>query len=112
MAQRIIKGDVVFVTTGKDKGKTGEVLQVFPKDNKVLVQGINTVFRHLRPTRENPRGGRVKKEMPLHISNVMPVDPETSKPTRVGFKVAEDGSKERIAKRSGKSLGQVKKATK
>lgn len=112
MAQRIKKGDIVFVTTGKNKGKTGEVLQVFPKDDKVIVQGLNKVFRHMRPTRENPRGGRIQKEMPIHISNVMPVDPETSQPTRVGFRVAEDGSKERIAKKSGKSLGQVKKASK
>jgi large subunit ribosomal protein L24 len=112
MARHIKKGDTVVVIAGADKGKTGEVLRVDPKNDRVLVQGVNTVYRHMRPSRQHPQGGRMQKEMPVHISNVLPVDPETSKPTRVGFKVNEDGSKERIAKKSGKSLGTVTKASK
>jgi large subunit ribosomal protein L24 len=112
MARHIRKGDVVVVIAGDDKGKTGEILRVYPKDNKVLIQGINRVYRHIRPSRRHPQGGRIQKEMPVHISNVLPVDPETSRPTRVGFRLAEDGSKERFARRSGKSLGQVKKTVK
>lgn len=110
MALRIKKGDMVVVIAGDDKGKTGEVIQVSQDKSKVLVKGINEVFRHLKPSRKNPKGGRMKKEMSIHISNVMPVDPETSKPTRVRFAVAADGSKERIAVKSGKSLGVVSKA--
>ena len=110
MAQRIKKGDMVVVLAGNDKGKTGEVMRVLNKVDKVLVQGINRVYRHMRPSRQHPQGGRIQKEMPLHISNVLPVDPETSQPTRVGFRKAEDGSKERFARKSGKSLGLVTKA--
>jgi len=112
MAIHVKKGDMVVILAGDDKGKTGEVLRVNSKEDKVLVQGINRVYRHMKPSRQNPHGGRVQKEMPLHISNVLPVDPETSQPTRVGFKISEDGSKERIARKSGKSLGMVKKTTK
>lgn len=110
MALHIKKGDMVVVIAGDDKGKTGEILQVYKEENKVLVKGINEVYRHLRPSRKNPKGGRMKKEMPLHISNIMPVDPQTSQPTRVRFTVNADGSKERIAVKSGKSLGVVRKA--
>lgn len=110
MALRIKKGDTVVVIAGDDKGKTGEVIQVCPDDNKVLIKGINEVFRHLKPSRKNPKGGRMKKEMAIHISNVMPVDPETSQPTRVRFAVDAEGNKERIAVKSGKSLGVVRKA--
>ncbi len=112
MARHIKKGDTVVVIAGANKGKTGEVLRVDPKNDRVLVQGVNTVYRHMRPSRQHPQGGRMQKEMPVHISNVLPVDPETSEPTRVGFKVNDDGSKERIAKKSGKSLGTVTKASK
>lgn len=112
MAQKIKKGDIVAVIAGADKGKTGEVLRVDPKQDRVLVQGVNRVYRHMRPSRQHPQGGRIQKEMPIHISNVLPVDPETSQATRVGFKVNDDGSKERIAKKSGKSLGVVTKASK
>lgn len=108
MAMHIKKGDMVVVIAGDDKGKTGEVLQVMPQDGKVLVQGVNQVFRHMRPSRSNPQGGRVRKEMAVNISNVLPVDPETSKPTRVRFEVAADGTKQRVAVKSGKSLGVVK----
>jgi len=107
MARHVKKGDTVIVICGDDKGKTGQVLRVLPRENKVLVQGINRVYRHLRPSRRHPQGGRIQKEMPVHISNVLPLDPKTKQPTRAGFKIGKDGSKERIAKKSGESLGTV-----
>ncbi|MHC4985026.1 MAG: 50S ribosomal protein L24 [Planctomycetota bacterium] len=110
MARHVKKGDVVVVITGDDKGKTGEVLRVFVDRDKVLVQGVNRVYKHLRPSRQHPQGGRIQKEMPIAMSNVLPLDPKTNQPTRVGFRVNEDGSKERIARRSGESLGPVRKA--
>ena len=110
MAMKIKRGDMVRVITGNDRGKVGEVLRVFPSKGRVLVQGVNRVYRHLRPSRRHPQGGRIQKELPVHISNVLPVDPKTNLATRVGFRVNEDGSKQRIAKKSGASLGIVKKA--
>ena len=112
MARHIKKGDTVIVIAGNDKGRTGEVIRMMPKSDKVLVQGVNRVYRHLRPSRAHPQGGRIQKEMPMHISNVQPVDPKTSQPTRVGFRVTEDGTKERYAKKSGQTLGIVKKGKK
>ncbi len=112
MAKHIKKGDMVQVICGEDRGKVGEVLRVYTDSDKVLVQGANRVYRHLRPSRQHPQGGRIQKEMPIHISNVLPVDPKTNQPTRVRFRVNEDGSKDRIATRSGESLGQVSKARK
>ncbi|HUS92125.1 MAG TPA: 50S ribosomal protein L24 [Phycisphaerae bacterium] len=109
MARHIKKGDHVVVIAGDDKGKTGEVLRVDPVAGKVLVQGINRVYRHLRPSRQHPQGGRIQKEMPLHISNVLPIDPKTNQPTRVGFRLRQDGTKERFARKSGESLGTVRK---
>ena len=111
MARHVKKGDTVVVICGEDRGKVGQVLRVDTGDNKVLVQGINRVYRHLRPSRQHPRGGRIQKEMPIHISNVLPVDPKTNQPTRVGFRKKEDGSVERFAKKSGTALGTVRKAT-
>jgi large subunit ribosomal protein L24 len=110
MAQHVRKGDMVMVIAGDDKGKTGEVMKVFPDRNKVLVQGVNRVTKHLRKTREHPQGGRIQKEMPISISNVLPVDPKTGEATRVAFRINDDGSKERVAKKSGESLGMVTKA--
>jgi len=110
MARHVIKGDMVKVLAGADRGKTGEVMAVYPSKNKVLVQGVNRVYRHLRPSRKHPQGGRIQKEMPIHISNVLPVDPKTDQATRVGVRVNEDGSKERIARKSGESLGILRKA--
>ena len=110
MARHVKKGDTVAVIAGDDKGKVGQVMKVDPRAGKVLVQGINRVYRHLRPSRRHPQGGRIQKEMPVHISNVLPVDPKTNQPTRVGFRVKEDGTKERFAKKSGEALGVVKKA--
>ncbi len=112
MARNVKKGDMVAVIAGDDKGKTGEVIRVFAQNQKVLVQGVNRVYRHLRPSRKHPHGGRIQKEMPISISNVLPIDPKTNQPTRVGFRINEDGSKDRIAKKSGQSLGTVRKAGK
>jgi len=99
---KIKKGDKVVVIAGKDKGKSGEVLRVQPKDGRVLVQGVNMVKRHTRPAMGQP-GGIVEKEAMLHISNVAHIDPKSDKPTRVGFKTL-DGRKVRFAKRSGEVL--------
>jgi len=110
MATHVRKGDRVMVIAGNDRGRTGEVLRVDAKNRKVLVQGVNRVYRHLRPSRQHPQGGRIQKEMPIDISNVLPVDPQTNQPTRVGFRLAADGSKQRLAKKSGEVLGTVRKA--
>ena len=110
MAMHIKKGDQVVVIAGDDKGRTGEVIRVDAAAGKVLVQGVNRVYRHLRPSRQNPQGGRIQKEMPVDISNVLPIDPKTDQPTRVGFRIAQDGSKQRFARKSGETLGTVRKA--
>lgn len=110
MASKIRKGDSVVVVAGKDLGKRGEVLRVDPKAGRVLVQGINRVYKHMRPSRQYPQGGRIQKEMFMDISNVMVADPQSGEPTRVGFRVLPDGTKERYAKKSGASLGVVAKA--
>ena len=100
---KIKKGDKVVVITGKDKGKTGEVLRVLPKDARLVVQGVNMVKRHTKPAMGNP-GGIVEKEATIHISNVAHIDPKSNKPTRVGYKALQDGRKVRVAKRSGEVL--------
>ena len=97
------KGDKVMVITGKDKGKTGVILAAYPKKDRVLVEGVNIVKKHSKPSQLNPQGGIITKEAPIHVSNVMVLDPKTGEPTRVGFKV-EDGKKVRIAKKSGELL--------
>ncbi|WP_078556541.1 50S ribosomal protein L24 [Bacillus alkalicellulosilyticus] len=97
------KGDTVKVMTGKDKGKQGVILEAFPKKNRVLVEGINIVKKHAKPSQDNPQGGIINKEASIHVSNVMPIDPKTGEPTRVGYKV-ENGKKVRIAKKSGEAL--------
>jgi len=103
----IRKDDIVEVLTGDDKGKRGRVLRVLRDEGKVVVEGVNRVYRHLRPSRRNPQGGRLSKEMPVDASNVMLIDPQTNKPTRVGVRYLPDGSKERYAKKSGVALGRV-----
>ncbi len=103
----IRKGDMVRVVTGDDKGATGRVLRVIWDKNKLVVEGVNKVYRHLKPSRRNPQGGRLSKEMPLDVSNVMLIDPSSNKPTRVGVRTLSDGSKERYAKKSGASLGRI-----
>jgi large subunit ribosomal protein L24 len=102
MAAKIKKGDKVVILTGKDKGKTGEVTQVLPKEDRVVVAGVNTVKRHQRPTQTTP-GGIEEKDAPIHVSNVALADPKTGEPTRVGFKVEGD-KKVRIAKKSGEVI--------
>ena len=94
------KGDKVMVISGKDKGKTGVVLAAFPKKDRVLVEGVNIVKKHAKPSQDNPQGGIISQEAPIHVSNVMPIDPKTGEPTRVGYKVV-DGKKVRVAKKSG-----------
>jgi large subunit ribosomal protein L24 len=100
---KIRKGDKVVVRTGKDKGKTGEVLRVLRDEARVLVQGVNMIKRHTRPAPGNP-GGIIDKEASIHISNVALADPKTGKPTRVGFKILDGGRKVRIARRSGEAI--------
>ncbi|MCX5494268.1 50S ribosomal protein L24 [Kaistia dalseonensis] len=100
MAAKIKKGDSVVVLTGKDKGKTGEVLRVIPSDSRAVVRGINVGRKHQKQT-ASEQGGIVAKELPIHLSNIALADPKDGKPTRVGFKVTEDGRKQRVAKRSG-----------
>jgi large subunit ribosomal protein L24 len=100
---KIKKGDKVVVITGRDKGKSGEVLRVLRDDNRVVVQGVNMVKRHTRPQPGNP-GGIVEKEASIHISNVAHIDPKSNKPTRVGYKLLEDGRKVRVARRSAEVL--------
>lgn len=103
MAMKIKKGDQVIVITGRDKNKTGEVIKSMPKDNKIVVQGINMVKRHTKPTQESA-GGIISKEMPIHVSNVALIDPKSGKATRIGMKVEKDGTKVRVAKRSGEAI--------
>ena len=100
MAAKIKKGDNVVVLTGRDKGRSGEVVQVMPKDDKALVRGVNMVKRHQRQSM-NQEGGIISKEAPLHLSNIALADPKDGKPTRVGFRILDDGRKVRFAKRSG-----------
>jgi large subunit ribosomal protein L24 len=100
---KIKKGDNVVVIAGRDKGRTGEVLRVLPAERRVIVQGVNLVKRHTKPRMGDP-GGIVEKELALHISNIAHVDPASGKPTRVGYKVLDDGRKVRVARRSGEVI--------
>ncbi|GIW77312.1 MAG: 50S ribosomal protein L24 [Phycisphaerae bacterium] len=106
MAQRVKKGDTVVVIAGAEKGKTGTVKRVLIKQNRVIVEGINRVWKHVKPSQRFPQGGRIQKEAPIHLSNVQPVDPKTGKGTRVRFEV-KDGVKHRVAVRSGQDLGKA-----
>jgi len=103
MAAKIKKGDRVVLLTGKDKGKQGSVLRVMPKDERIVVEGLNMVQRHTRPTQADPQGGIKHKEAPLHVSNVALVDPKSGGPTKVGFRI-EGGKKVRFAKKSGEVI--------
>ena len=99
----IKKGDTVYVNAGNDKGKTGKVLSVAPAENRAIVEGINMVSRHTKPNSKQPQGGIIKKEAPIHISNLNLIDPKSGKPTRVGYKM--DGDKKiRYAKKSGEEI--------
>jgi large subunit ribosomal protein L24 len=103
MAAKIKKGDKVVILAGKDKGKTGQVLQVIPDESKALVQGINLVRRHTKQTASQD-AGIFTKEAPIHLSNLALADPKDGKPTRVGFQTQKDGTKVRVAKRSGEVI--------
>jgi large subunit ribosomal protein L24 len=100
MAAKVKKGDKVVVISGRDKGRTGEVVRVLPREDRALVRGINVVKRHQKQTMKE-EGGIVRKELPIHLSNIALADPKDGKPTRVGFKILDDGRKVRFAKRSG-----------
>lgn len=98
------KGDQVIVITGKDKGKKGRVLACYPKESRILVEGVNMIKKHQKPNQANPQGGIITKEAPIHSSNVMLIDPKSGGPTRVGYKVLDNGKKVRVAKKSGEVL--------
>lgn len=98
------KEDTVMVITGKDKGKKGRVIAAFPRENRVLVEGVNMVKKHAKPSPQNPQGGIIEREAPIHVSNVMLIDPKTGQPTRIGYKVLENGKKVRVAKKSGEII--------
>jgi len=100
---KLKKGDKVVVTTGRDKGRRGEIIRMIPSETRAVVSGINKVKRHTRPAAGNP-GGIVEKEAPIHLSNLAIEDPKDGKPTRVGFRILDDGRKVRFAKRSGEVI--------
>ncbi len=102
VSKKFRKGDDVTITTGRDKGKTGSIVKVIPGENRAIVQGVNLVKRHVRPSQSNPGG--IEKESSIHISNLAHIDPDTGKPTRVGLKFLEDKRKVRFSKRSGEIL--------
>ena len=101
--QKIRKGDKVVVLAGKDKGRSGEVLSVQPKDDTALVRGVNMIRRHQKQS-QSQEGGIITKEAPIHLSNLAIADPKDGKPTRVGFRIEKDGKKVRVAKRSGEVI--------
>jgi large subunit ribosomal protein L24 len=101
MAARIRKGDRVVVITGADRGKRGEVLRVLPKEDRAVVQGVNIAKRHTKATGMGQPGGIVEKEATIHLSNIALIDPKTDKPTRIGFRVLDNGTKARVARATG-----------
>ena len=103
-AAKIKKGDNVVVLSGKDKGRTGTVAKVLPKDGKVVVEGVNVAARHRKPTQANPQGGIDRNPAPMHISKVALADPKSGKPTRVRFETGKDGRKVRVAVKSGETI--------
>ena len=103
---RIRKGDKVRVIAGNDRGKEGKVLKVFPGSERIIVEKVNLIKRHTRPTQTNPRGGIVEKEGPVHVSNVMLVCPQSGQPTRTGVNILSDGSRVRFSKKSGEMLSE------
>jgi large subunit ribosomal protein L24 len=99
--------DYVQVMAGDNRGDRGKVIRVLRKVGKIIVEGVNKTKKHVKPSQVNPRGGQLEKELPIDVSNVMLICPQTNKPTRIGFRKLADGSKERYAKKSGASLGIV-----
>jgi len=115
VSRRIKADDQVIVISGKDRGKRGKVLRVEPKKDRVYVEGLNIIKRHQRPTQTasgQQAGGVIEREGPIHVSNVMLIDPQTNQPTRIGVRYLDDGRKERYAKKSGASLGIISKPRK
>lgn len=114
MAVRIRKDDVVEVISGNHRGARGKVLRVLRDKDRVVVEGVNMVIRHMRRSRQNPQGGRVQKEAPIHVSNVMPINPATGKPTRVRFRIERDASGRVVSKKrvalDGTVLSEVTRA--
>jgi large subunit ribosomal protein L24 len=104
MANKFKKNDKVKVITGKDKGKISEIINFITKSNKVILNGVNLVKRHTKPSKLNPEGGIVQKEMPIHISNIMHIDPKTNSAVKIGFKFLEDGKKVRYLKKTGELI--------
>ena len=104
MARHIKSGDMVMVIAGADKGRTGRVLRVLTDKDRVVVEGVNRVWKHVRPSQRNPQGGRIQKDAPIHLSNVMPLDPASGKGTRVRFE-ERDGVKHRVAVRGLRGAG-------
>ncbi len=100
------KNDIVKVIAGKDRGKTGKILKVFPKKERVIIEGVNLVKRHTRPNQQNPQGGIVEKEAPIHVSNVMLV--QDNKPSRTGIRILADGSRVRFSKKTGEQVDEGK----
>ena len=109
MALHVKRGDTVQIIAGDHKGATGRVLHVYPEKNVVVVQGQNVAKKHVRPSRRNPQGGRISVEQPIHISNVLPLNPKSSKGTRVRYRVGDDGGKKRTTV-DGAEIGVVKRA--
>jgi large subunit ribosomal protein L24 len=110
MSRHVRKGDLVEVISGKFKGKRGKIIEILTSNDRVRVEGVATVKRHLKPGRDPkvPQGGIIEKLGTVHISNVLPIDPQSKKPTRVGFKVLADGTKVRVAKKSGETFAEAK----
>ena len=102
--QRVRHGDTVVVIAGKQKGTKGKVLRVAPTADRVVVEGVNVRTKHIKPSQANPQGGRVKREFPIHLSNVMLADPKTGEPTRVRVSVLTDGRRVRVAVKSGEQI--------
>lgn len=107
---KIHTGDTIQVISGRDKAVTGKVISVNHKTDTLLVEGVNMVYRHVKPSQRNPQGGRLHKEMPIRASKVMAICPKTSKPTRIGYRYLDNGSKERFARVSGASMGEISPA--
>ena len=110
MGRRLCKGDMVTVVSGDDRGKRGRILRMHPEEGRVVVEGVNLVFKHLRRSQQNPQGGRIRREAPVQMSNVMPIDPETNKPTRVRIRTVDD-RRVRVTVHSGAELDAAAKKT-
>ena len=104
---KIHQGDMVKIIRGKDRGVVGKVISVDHKTNKIVVEGVNKVYKHVKPSQKNPQGGRLQREMPIHASSCMALCPRTNEITRIGYRFLDDGSKERFAKKSGVSMGEI-----